>query len=36
MNEIRTGIGIWASRHLDPKVAGPYAAALQATGQLVS
>lgn len=34
MNEIRAGIGIWASRHIDPKLAGPYAAALQATGQI--
>jgi phthiodiolone/phenolphthiodiolone dimycocerosates ketoreductase len=34
MKDLRAGVGIWASRHLDPRVAGPYARALQATGQI--
>lgn len=34
MSGVRAGIAIWASRHLSPKVAGPYAQALQATGQI--
>ena len=33
-NDVRTGIGIWASRYLDPRGAGDYAKALQATGQV--
>lgn len=34
MSDVRAGIAVWASRHVGPKVAGPYAAALQATGQI--
>jgi phthiodiolone/phenolphthiodiolone dimycocerosates ketoreductase len=34
MSDIRAGIAVWASRHVSPKSAGPYAAALQATGQI--
>lgn len=34
MSDVRAGIAIWASRHISPKTAGPYAQALQATGQI--
>jgi phthiodiolone/phenolphthiodiolone dimycocerosates ketoreductase len=34
MSDVRAGIAIWASRHMGPKMAGPYAQALQATGQI--
>jgi phthiodiolone/phenolphthiodiolone dimycocerosates ketoreductase len=34
MSDVRAGIAVWASRHISPKVAGPYAQALQATGQI--
>ncbi|MFR9806815.1 LLM class flavin-dependent oxidoreductase [Pseudonocardia sp. RS010] len=33
-NDVRTGIGIWASRYLDPRGASEYAEALEATGQI--
>jgi len=34
MSDVRAGIAVWASRHISPKVAGPYAQALQATGHI--
>lgn len=32
--DVRTGIGIWGSRFLDPRASGDYAKALEATGQI--
>ncbi|CPS43747.1 LLM class flavin-dependent oxidoreductase [Mycobacteroides abscessus] len=34
MSDVRAGIAIWASRHISPKVAGPYAKSLESTGQI--
>ncbi|MCD2194560.1 hypothetical protein LQ327_14400 [Actinomycetospora endophytica] len=34
MGDLRTGIGIWSSRYMDPKGSAQYASALQATGQI--
>ena len=34
MGDLRTGIGIWSSRFMDPTGSAQYAAALQATGQI--
>jgi len=34
MSAVRTGIGLWGSRYLGPKMGIPYAQALEATGQI--
>jgi phthiodiolone/phenolphthiodiolone dimycocerosates ketoreductase len=34
MSDIRTGIGIWSSRHLDPRTAADYAKGLDAAGHI--
>src|SRR5882757_9475203 len=33
-NNIQAGVALWASRHVDPKVAGPFAKGLQDAGQI--
>ncbi len=34
MSAVRTGIGLWGSRHLGPRMGIPYAQALEASGQI--